>query len=102
MLIDFVLELVTHLLGITQKHLCVVFVEHWVVGTSIAGTHGALHHNDCLALPHLQMPRFKLCSSPSWQGCMQCQHNNENKDHTFLQMLGVCRACHTVCKHAQQ
>lgn len=52
-LIDLRLKLVTHLLGITKKHLGVLFVENWVVCPSIPGTHGALHHNHLLALPHL-------------------------------------------------
>ena len=54
MLIDLVLQLITHLLGVAQQHLCVLFVEHWVVRTSISSAHGALHHNHCLALPDLR------------------------------------------------
>ena len=59
-LIDFLLQLITHLLGISQQHLRVVFVEDWVVGTSISCTHGALHDNHLLALPDLQPTAKRL------------------------------------------
>ena len=54
MLVDLVLQLITHLFGVTQQHLCVLFIKHWVVSTSIPSAHSALHHNHCLALPHLR------------------------------------------------
>ena len=63
MLVDLVLQLVTHLFGVTQQHLCVLFVKDWVVSTSIPSAHGALHHNHCLALPHLrQVSSLSICA----------------------------------------
>lgn len=61
-LIDFLLQLIAHLLGISQQHLRVVFVEDWVIGTSISCTHGSLHDNHLLALPDLQ-PTAKQISA---------------------------------------
>ena len=54
MLVDLGLQLITHCLGITQKHGGVVLVEHWVVCTGVTSAHSALHHNHRLALPDLQ------------------------------------------------
>lgn len=52
-LIDLVFQLVTHLFGISQQHLCVVLVEHWIVSASVPSPHCSFHHNHCLAFPHL-------------------------------------------------
>lgn len=54
MLVDFSLELITHCLGIAQKHGGVLLIKYWVVCTSISCAHGALHYNHRLALPHLR------------------------------------------------
>mmetsp|Transcript_5897 Transcript_5897/g.8395 ORF Transcript_5897/g.8395 Transcript_5897/m.8395 type:complete len:267 (-) Transcript_5897:6-806(-) len=41
------------LLGISQEHVGILLVEHRVVQVRIAATHGALHEDDLLGLPHL-------------------------------------------------
>ena len=92
MLVDFVLQLITHLFGITQQHLCVLFVEHWVVSTSIPSAHGALHHNHCLALPHLQQVSslsacacepVRLCSCSTQMFCVHTMPGRSTNNSKF-------------------
>lgn len=62
---------VTTLLGITEQHLCVGRVEHWVWNISISTTHASLHDNDLLALVGVNnrhtcdRARRKLSARPS-------------------------------------
>ena len=85
MLVDLVLQLVTHLFGITQQHLCVLFVKHWVVSTSVPSAHGALHHNYCLALPHLHhISSLSLCAGETVWLCV-CS-TEMSQVHTSMRM----------------
>jgi hypothetical protein len=50
---DLCLDLVAHLLGISQEHLCVLLVEHRVISACVSDAHCALHKYDLLGLPDL-------------------------------------------------
>mmetsp|Transcript_14601 Transcript_14601/g.23788 ORF Transcript_14601/g.23788 Transcript_14601/m.23788 type:complete len:376 (-) Transcript_14601:936-2063(-) len=47
------LDLLRGICCVSKQHIGVVFVEDWVIYTSISGRHGALHEDDLLGLPDL-------------------------------------------------